>query len=222
MKKVAIIAAHPDDEVFGCGGTILRHKNIGDEISFLWLTNGIGARSSTAKDIDYRNKEHHEAIKFIQPSYYQACNFPDNKLDSVPFLEIVQAIEEFLNKVCPDIVYTHFFNDLNIDHALTCKAVMTATRPGSNTFVREIFSFEVVSSTEWAVGSERFVPDTYINISEYIEAKKYYLDCYTSEMRDYPHPRSKENIIYKNGIRGAEMNLKYAESFVTLRRVIND
>lgn len=222
MKKVAIIAAHPDDEVFGCGGTLLRHKTLGDDLSFLWLTNGIGARSSAVKDVDHRNKEHSDAIKFIQPSYYKACNFPDNKLDAVPFLEIVQAIEEFLNKVCPDIIYTHFFNDLNIDHAITCKAVMTATRPGSNTFVREIFSFEVISSTEWAVGNQHFVPDTYIDISDNIDDKKGYINCYSGELRSYPHPRSLENILALSQIRGAQVNLKYAEGFMTLRRVIND
>lgn len=222
MKKVAIIAAHPDDEAFGCGGTILKYKFQQAQIYFLWLTDGVGARSQKPEDLLTRQSGCDKALSFIKPHFYKHENFPDNRLDTVPFLKIVQSVENFLSYTKPDTVFTHFINDLNIDHVLTCRAVMTATRPGSATFVKEIYSFEVASSTEWAVGVEKFTPDTYIDITDYIGQKKQYINCYEEEMRTHPHPRSKKNIIGKNALRGGEVNTRFAESFVTLRRVIND
>jgi LmbE family N-acetylglucosaminyl deacetylase len=219
--KVSIISAHPDDEVLGCGGTILKHKHAKDEISFLWLTNGIGARQVSSKEeVDRRANGHQKAIEYINPFYSQFEDFLDNQLDTVPLLELVKTTEEFIKKTKPDIIYTHFINDLNIDHALTCRAVLTATRPGSKSFVKEIYSFEVASSTEWAPGSEKFIPDTYVDISHFMEQKRQYLECYKDEMREMPHPRAIENIIVRNQVRGSEMSLKYAEAFITLRKVI--
>lgn len=220
-KNILVIAAHPDDEALGCGATILKHKKNGDQLSFLWMTNGISARqNTTAQDERVRNVAHEAAIDFISPIHYRCENFPDNQLDQVPLINLVKSIESFIEKVKPDIIYTHFYNDLNIDHSVTCRAVMTATRPGSPTFVPEIYSFEVPSSTEWALGSQQFLPDTYIDISQQIKEKVKYLACYKGEMRAAPHPRSIENIMALNQVRGAHVNLKFAEAFVTMRRVI--
>ena len=221
-KNILIIAAHPDDEVLGCGGSILKHKANGDQIFCLWMTNGIDSRNSINKeDKTIRNEGHKKAIEFISPSYFEAYDFPDNQLDKVSLLELTKAIEKFLKIVKPDIIYTHFSHDLNIDHELTCRAVMTATRPGSSTFVKEIYSFEIPSSTEWSINPLQFIPDTYMDISNYIEEKKQYLNCYEEEMRSYPHTRSIENIISLNQLRGGHVNVNFAESFITLRRLID-
>lgn len=219
-KNILIIAAHPDDEALGCGGTILKHKKNGDQVSFLWMTDGVSARTEqTEGSMHVRHAGCQKAIDFIKPHKFIHENFSDNAMDKHPLLAITQAIESFILEVQPDIIYTHFVNDLNIDHCITARAVLTATRPGSATFVKEIYSFEVPSSTDWAVGSEQFRPDTFVDISNFIEEKIEYLKCYKEEMRDYPHTRSIENIMALNQLRGAHMNLKAAEAFMTLRRV---
>jgi LmbE family N-acetylglucosaminyl deacetylase len=221
-KTIRVIAAHPDDEALGCGGTILKHKKNGDHIAFLWMTNGLDARqNTTSQDESNRKKGHQAALEFLSPTHYRCENFPDNQLDQVSLISLVKSIETFIKKVKPDIIYTHFYNDLNVDHSLTCRAVMTATRPGSSTFVPEIYSFEVASSTEWAVGDQQFSPDTYSDISQHIKGKIEYLKCYEDEMRAMPHPRSIENIIALNQVKGASMNLQYAEAFITMRRVMS-
>lgn len=221
MKKIAVISAHPDDEAFGCAGTILKHKFLGDKIDFLWLTNGIDSRKNiSVEDKETRNKEFKSAVEFISPRYYETKKFPDNMLDEVAFLDIVQEIESFLLVSKPDIIYTHFYNDLNIDHKITSRAVMTASRPGSPTFVKEIYAFEVPSSTEWNYTKEQFSPDTYIDVTNFIDRKTKYLKCYSGELRKHPHPRSVENILALSQVRGATVNVEYAESFMTLRRVV--
>jgi LmbE family N-acetylglucosaminyl deacetylase len=223
MEKIAVIAAHPDDETLGCGGTLLKHKQQNDRISLLFMTDGIGARSSADQQGKLnRKKGLSDAMNFLKPVHWHTLNLPDNQLDTVLLLTIVQSIEDFINRDNIDILYTHFIGDLNIDHALTCKAVMTATRPGSKTFVKEIYSFKVPSSTEWAIGKEQFHSDTYVDTSDYIEQKKRYLACYQGEMRIYLHPRSIQNILTLKQLRGSQANLEYAEAFMTLRRIIND
>lgn len=219
MKKIAIIAAHPDDEALGCGGTIIKHKKNGDEIHILFMTDGISARKNPSKiERDERIKGINKAKDFLKPASIDYLNFPDNKLDSVPLLEITQSIENFLSKIKADKLYTHFSNDLNVDHQITCKACITATRPGSITFVKEIYSFEVPSSTEWKIGTP-FNPQCFIDISSEIHDKEKLLECYASEMRDRPHPRSIKNAIALNQIRGSQVCLSFAEAFEILRKV---
>lgn len=221
-RKIAVIVAHPDDEALGCGGTLLKHKYNGDELYFLWLTNGINSRDYVScEDISIRNLGLKKAIELIEPNYYETKDFPDNQLDQVALLEITKSIEVFIDKTKPDTIYTHFYNDLNVDHQLVSRAVMTATRPGSNTFVKKIYAFETPSSTEWNYLDDKFTPDTFIDIEDVIEKKKDYLSCYSEEMKPFPHPRSYDNVRAMAQLRGATVNLSYAEAFVTLRRVIS-
>ncbi|AIK96937.1 hypothetical protein ID47_09685 [Candidatus Paracaedibacter acanthamoebae] len=222
QRKILIIAAHPDDEVLGCGGTILKHKENGDNISLIWMTDGINARiSASSEEKLARAQGYQAALKFINPAQYKLFDFPDNQMDTVSLLSMTQSLESEIIKTAPDIIYTHCPHDLNVDHVMTYKAVITATRPGSKSFVKEIYGFEVPSSTEWNFGAAPFKPDTFVNITDWIDQKKELLNCYKDELRSFPHARSIENIIALNQVRGATANLPYAEAFITLRRVIN-
>lgn len=223
-RNIVVIAAHPDDEALGCGGFLLKEKKKGSAIHFLFMTDGISARSLLSDaDILSRQKGFLEAMEFVHPSSFKCLSFPDNQMDTVPFLSIVREIELFLDEKKPDVVLTHYLHDLNIDHSLTFKAVMTASRPGTSYSVNEIYSFEVPSSSEWVLSKKHvFAPDTYVNISLEIDEKIKYLKSYDTEMRAAPHPRSYENVRALNQMRGSHVNVGFAEAFLTVRRILND
>lgn len=225
MKKILIVAAHPDDEILGCGGTALRLAKEGNEIYTMILGEGITSRD------DVRDSEIHKtelsslksdleaANKFVGAENVFTESFPDNRFDSVPLLDIVKSIEKVKEKIRPDIIFTHFANDMNIDHTITNRAVLTATRPMKDETVKTIYAFEVLSSTEWNFPLS-FTPDTFVDISDFIEGKKEAMSLYKSEIRAFPHPRSIKGIELNAEYWGMRTALKYAEAFVTLRNVL--
>lgn len=217
-ETVLVVAAHPDDEALGCGGTIARHTAIGDQVHVLFLADGEAAREKA--DISYRRDAANRSADALGISERIFLDWPDNKLDSVPLLDVVQSLEPNINRLNPSIIYTHFSGDLNIDHRITAQAVMTACRPqpGSMSALKRILSFEVLSSTEWSTNAP-FVPNYWIDISATIENKMSALAPYDSEMREYPHTRSYQNVRQLAGFRGASVGVEYAEAFVLLRAV---
>jgi LmbE family N-acetylglucosaminyl deacetylase len=215
-KNVLIVAAHPDDEALGCGGTLFKMKEAGFNINFVFMTDGVGSRSTSDKGRQLGIKK---AMDFVGVKSVKFLGYPDNKLDTVPLLDIVKSINATILEIKPNLIFTHFIGDLNIDHVLTCRAVTTASRPGEKTFVKNIFSFEVPSSTEWGVGADGFRPNTYSDISDCINLKRDYLKCYAKEMREPPYTRSIKNILALNQVRGGHINVSYAEAFMTLRCV---
>ena len=148
-------------------------------------------------------------------SYFR---LPDNRFDTLPLLEIVKLIENLIATRKPTVVYTHHAGDLNIDHVLTNRAVLTATRPEPGMCVREVLSFEVPSSTEWAFGIQpTFEPNVFVDISETLSAKLKAMGMYEGESRIYPHPRSSEALTSIAAHRGSMVGVNYAEAFVLLR-----
>lgn len=214
MPKVLIIAAHADDEALGCGGTIARHRDAGNHIACIFMTNGVAARGDDSGAEERANAAQKAADTLgIKQTYTH--DFPDNKMDSVPLLDIVQAIETVIEKEQPEIIYTHFEHDLNIDHRITYQAVMTACRPQKGHSVREIHSFEVPSSTEWQ--TTPFTPTMIVDISKTIDAKMDALKAYDMEMRDAPHARSYDAVKALASWRGQSHGFEYAEAFQTVR-----
>ena len=222
-KSILVVAAHPDDEAIGCCGTLIKHINNGDSVQIIYMTNGESSRvSDNQKQIEVNVAERNQAaISFnnslgAKPPIF--LDFPDNKMDSIPLLDVVQAIEKALSNQAFDMVYTHHLGDLNIDHRITAQAVLTCFRPMADCPVSTILSFEVNSSTEWQFDkSQAFQPNYFVDISDLTQQKLALLKCYDDEMRNFPHPRSYQAIDNLSAVRGSVIGKNNAEAFVLLR-----
>ena len=218
-NKILVIAAHPDDELLGCGGTIIKLKKDND-VKVVFLTNGVSARSKKKKAINLRKNECLKVFKGLNLSKPTMFNFPDNQLDRVPLLKIIKKIEEIINKFKPNIIFTHYENCLNIDHQIAYRATITACRPLKKCPVKTILSFEVLSSTDWAIFKNKsFQPNYYIDITDQIKKKIRFLKYYKSEMRKYPHSRSLKSLEALSKIRGTSSGFKFAEAFLLVRHL---
>jgi LmbE family N-acetylglucosaminyl deacetylase len=220
--RILVVAAHPDDEVLGCGGTVARLIQEGYEAFTIILGEGVASRDEKrdkrkrAKEIAALRKEDEKANEFLCVKKVFFLDFPDNSFDSVPLIDIVKAVEKVKNKIKPDIIFTHYEKDLNIDHQLTYQAVITATRPLPGEVVKEIYSFEVLSATEWCYPMA-FSPNVFFDIEDTIALKKKAMKAYKSELRDFPHPRSLKAIELNAKTWGMKVGMKYAEAFKLVR-----
>ena len=220
-KVVLVVAAHTDDEVLGCGGTIARHVAEGDEVCVAFMADGVSSRlSATSAEHELRSAAAEGARKILGMHKNFYLNFPDNRLDSIPLLDIVRKLELVINEIQPEIVYTHHCGDLNIDHRITSQAVMTACRPVPESSIREIYAFEIMSSTEWNHSAScSFIPNTFVNISDYWGRKQKALEAYQLEMRPTPHSRSIEHLKSLAEHRGYSVGVRCAESFVLVKKI---
>lgn len=221
-RKILIVAAHPDDEVLGCGGSIARFIKEGYEAYTLILGEGITSRDAgrdrkrREKELIWLKEQAHKANKQIGVKEVFFYDFPDNRFDEVALLSVVKAIEKINRQVGPEVIYTHHRNDLNIDHRITYDAVLTACRPFGSTAVKEIYSFEIKSSSEWGY-PYRFNPNYFIDITHTIGKKLSALKYYRSELREYPHPRSVQGVKLNTAYWGMRVGVKYAEAFEAIR-----
>ncbi len=219
-ETILVVAAHGDDEALGCGGTIARHTTHGDDVHILLLADGVTSRGSNV-DSSIRDVAAKNAARVLGAEPPQLIGLPDNRLDTLPLLDVVQAVEKVLEELHPDIVYTHHGGDLNVDHVVTHRAVLTACRPVPDQTVRAIYGFEVLSSTEWGSPDQdnSFRPTHFVEISELLETKLAALECYAEEMRDFPHARSRVAVEALARLRGSQVGLKAAEAFTVLRQI---
>lgn len=220
-KKILVVAAHADDEALGCGGTIARHVAEGDHVCVVFMADGVASRAQVDQaELQRRNQARDAALDIQGVTHWHALDFPDNRMDSVPLLDVVQALEPIIEQVQPVRVYTHHNGDLNVDHRITHQAVMTACRPVPGSSVREILAFEVMSSTEWATPVVApFVPNVFVDISDYLPKKLEALTAYDMEMRPAPHSRSVAHIEALALHRGNCVGLDAAEAFEMVRVV---
>jgi len=214
-NKVLVVAAHADDETLGCAGTIAKHISEGDDVRIAFMTDGVSSRDNSSKQHEVeRNSAMDKAMQVLGIKQYQCFSFPDNQMDSVPLLTIIKVIENVIDEFEPNIIYSHFAHDLNIDHQITHQAVMTACRPIKGSSVKEIYSFEVLSSTEWQSKSQSSFQGQYIvDISTYWHKKEQALLCYQDELREFPHSRSLPCIEALATLRGASHGFAKAEAF---------
>lgn len=223
-QRVLVCVAHPDDEVLGAGGAIARHIDSGEEVRLVTMTDGVSARKLDAshqnQQINIRGRELAESCAVLGIQDFLQLGFPDNKMDSVPLLDIARAIEPIIKTFEPTLIYTNFINDLNIDHVKTAEAVRLASRPLPSTSINSVLMMEVASSTEWTFSkNEVFVPSVFIDIEKQLEKKLRALSCYRSELQEPPHPRNEILALSRATIRGAEVGRSAAEAFVLMREL---
>ena len=225
-KKILVVVSHPDDEVLGCGGTIARLAKERYDIYLAILGEGITSRYKEREEADTEltkelHKRSHQVAELLGIKDLFFNSLPDNRFDAVPLLDVVKIVEDLIEKLEPLAIYTHYSGDLNIDHVITHRAVLTATRPTEGHSVKEIYAFEVPSSTEWAFGQYNgaFNPNVFVDISETLDRKIQAMEIYESETRIFPHPRSQQSLRALAEYRGIAVGLKAAECFKVLRIV---
>lgn len=225
MKKVLVIAAHPDDEVLGVGGTIAKLSAEGVECHLLIVTDGSSSQ--------YRDSNHLHEIIESKKLETKGCadllgfktirygELPDMKLDKTPHIVINQVIEKFIDELQPDTVFTHFWGDVNRDHQEVFKSTLVAVRPVMGQVVKELYCYRVPSSTEWTPNKAdtMFMPNDFVDIEKYAEQKYKAFACYTTELRDYPHPRSVQYLRETDKAAGLRVGLLAAEEFVLMRKI---
>ena len=221
MSKVLVIAPHPDDETLGCGGTLLKHKDKGDEIYWLIIT-AINVENGWDKQrVELRQKE----ITMISEAYgfsiTQNLGFPTTMLDTIPMNDLVSAISKVIMKVEPGLVYLPNRSDIHTDHQTAFKAIVSCTKSFRYPFVKRTLMYECLSETEFApaLSSDIFVPNVFVDISEFLEKKIKIMKMYRGEMGTFPFPRSEENIRALARYRGAIAGVEAAEAFVLLKEV---
>jgi LmbE family N-acetylglucosaminyl deacetylase len=221
MKSALVIAAHPDDEVLGCGGTIARLASEGWAVHVLIVAEGATSRDDSrnrgarAGELSELAQAAQAANAILGAASVVLGDLPDNRMDSVDLLDIVKTVEQAVARHRPSRVFTHHAGDLNIDHRLLHDAVLTACRPLPGSVVEELLFFEVASSTEWtpAASGPSFAPTVFYDISGHLDRKLAALEAYASEMRPFPHARSVTALAALARWRGASCGFEAAEAF---------
>jgi LmbE family N-acetylglucosaminyl deacetylase len=226
---IGVVAAHPDDEVLGCGGTLARMASEGRAVHILLISDGQTSRAIEAGQppveevLQARNAAARAACEILHGSSVEVLGLPDNRLDGVELLDVVKHIESFVRRHRPSLLLTHHCGDVNIDHRVVHDAVISACRPQPGYPVKELLFFEVPSSTEWRPGSAAtaFCPNYFVDISATLPKKLEALNAYAAELRPFPHPRSIKAVTALAHWRGATVGVEAAEAFMLGRKLVD-
>lgn len=218
--KVLVVSAHPDDEILGVGGTIKRHSQEGDEVTTLIAVEGFSMRYSEEQGQRLRDQSR-RAASVLGIADVTFGNLPDQKLDTVPLIQVIAEVEKAVKSFRPELIYTHFGGDVNHDHNTLFRAVQVAARPYSAPWVREILAFETPSSTEWAMPALQgsFQPQVFMDITATLDAKIKAFCCYENEVREAPHPRSPSSLRARAQTWGSYVGVGAAEPFQVVRAI---
>ena len=222
--KILIIAAHPDDEVYGMGGTIAKLSSLGHQVYILIVTEGCSAQyPGNPQIIEDKKQEALQCSQILSVSEVIFGNLPDMKLDSISHVEINAVIEKTVNAIKPDIVYTHHKGDINKDHRLVYESTLVACRPTAGQCAKQLLCYQVPSSSEWCGpnAEEIFIPNVFEEIETYAKTKHQAILTYKTEIREYPHPRSLEYVTLWDKSTGMKVGLKQAEAFRLIRDIKN-
>lgn len=219
-----VVAAHPDDEALGCAGTMAKSALAGHSVSVLFFTDGVGARE---EHVGARLREPRRTAAIASVALLGAENptfldWPDNRLDTVPMLELARTVEREIDRVKPRTILTHHYGDLNVDHRVVHDAVMTAVRPQPCGYPVDVLCFEVASSTEWSTpkSSTAFLPQVAVDVTDQLNRKIEALKLYDDEIREWPHARSVDAVVHLARWRGASFGVEAAEAFSVARVMI--
>ena len=222
-RRILVVAAHPDDEVFGVGGTIARHVRQGEQVSVLILTDGVTARHNVT---EAQEEAARKATRVLGVQDVHFANLPDERLDAMPLLEVIEPISQLVKELRPQVVYTHHRGDTNQDHRVVFAATLVAVRPFDGNPVERVLCYEVASSTEWGPPFTDWasLPNVYVDVSGTLEAKlralEAYRETFQSEVKPFPHPRSPEAVRVYAQQRGITVGMLAAEAFVLVRELI--
>ncbi len=222
MKRVLVVSAHPDDETYGVGGTILSHVSRGDAVFVLILTDGVTARHN---EIEQQKTAAEQACACLGVAKVCFAQLPDQGLDGLPLLDVIRPISGAIREFQPEIVYTHHGGDVNQDHRSVFEATLVAVRPVGHNPVQRVLAYEVPSSTEWGppCGDWVFRPNVFANIAPFLDQKlaalEMYSKTYESEVKPFPHPRALEAVRIYAQQRGVSVGMLAAEAFMLLREL---
>jgi len=219
VTTVLAVGAHPDDEVLGPGGTLAKHAASGHEVHVLIVTEGATTQYDDPSLVDQKAEAARACADRLGVDEVHFGDLQDMRLDSTPHVEVNAVIEDCVDAVGPDVVYTHTHEDINQDHVAVAESTMVATRPGAG--VERVLAYEVPSGTEWSAG-RRFEPTVYVDVSDHLETKVEAFDAYEMEQRPYPHPRSERAVRARAETRGTEAGFEAAEAFALLREYASE
>jgi LmbE family N-acetylglucosaminyl deacetylase len=216
--RVLVIAAHPDDEVLGCGGAIALHRDQGHAVTVVIATRGRTAEDSQSGQPQFTYTA--AAMKVLDVADFRFLGFPDQRMDTFGLTDIITPLENVVREVRPQVVYCQYGGDINHDHNVLFRAALVALRPQEE-YLRSVLTFDTASSTEWAY-PRTFIPDTWLDITNGLERKIAAMDCYEPELRPFPHPRSCEALRHRAAAFGSMCCMNAAEIFMTVRRVVRN
>ncbi|MBM7560898.1 PIG-L deacetylase family protein [Fusibacter tunisiensis] len=219
--KVLVVAPHADDEVLGVGGTIAKYVDEGHEVYVCVMTTGHPSMFPQ-EVLDKLRNEAIEAHKFLGINQTYFLDLPAVMLSEVPKHEVNKKINGVIDEVQPDVVFIPHFGDMHLDHYIVSQAAMVGVRPIKNHRILEVYSYETLSETEWNIPhvTNVFMPNTYIDITGYLDKKKTAMEHFTTQLTEFPHPRSIEAIVSLAKLRGSTIGVKAAEAFCLIRKIV--
>jgi LmbE family N-acetylglucosaminyl deacetylase len=222
MSRVLVVAPHPDDETLGCGGTLLRHRNDGDEINWMIMTRISESAGYSKESVESRKNEIADVAKTYGFSSIHQAKFETTTLDTIAKRELVEEVSSVMNSVKPEIIYVPYRNDVHSDHKVIFDVVAACTKSFRYPFIRKVRAYETLSETEFGITPESsgFRPNLWIDITEHLEKKIMIMKKYKGEMGKHPFPRSERNINALATIRGATAGVEAAEAFLSLKEII--
>ncbi len=221
MMTILVVSPHPDDETLGCGGTILKHKSAGDDIYWLVMTNITKEMGYDEKRVKKRQEEIDKVAREYRFEKIYRLNYPATRLDTIPLSEMIEKAGNVIREIKPEVLYIPNRNDVHSDHKITFDVLISSTKSFRNSFIKKVLIYETISETEFAspLNSNVFFPNSFSDITKYLDKKIFIMKIYNGELGEHPFPRSIENIKALATFRGATAGVKYAEAFMTLKEI---